>query len=392
MSPIGRRWLLTLGALSAFGPLSMDLYLPGLPQLARDLNASEVAAQMSLSLCMVGLACGQLVAGPLSDRVGRLRPLIVGVTLFAVTSLLCAMAPTIEVLLALRLLNGLAGGAGIVIARAMVRDRFSGSDAARVFSLLTAVLGVAPVIAPLLGSQALRLTDWRGVFGLLTAIGVALVFAASTLPETLPSDRRHGGGLGTIGHTVATLVRDRAFVGSALVLALGMCTMFTYIAMGSFVLQDGYRLSAQVYGLMFAANAAGIVLMGRIGALLVKRLGPRRLLTAGVLIAVVSAVALLLGVLTSTSVWAVLVPLLFVVSSVGLIMPNGIALALARHGRPAGTASALLGLVHFGVGALVPPAVASVFGVTPLVMAATILGTSLAAALVLASAHHALVE
>jgi MFS transporter, DHA1 family, multidrug resistance protein len=383
--PPGR--VLALGALSAFGPLAHDLYLPGLPQLATDLGASEALAQLTLSVCMIGLALGQLLVGPVTDRVGRRWPLLIGVALFAVSALLCALAPSIEVLLVLRLLTGVAGGAGIVIARAMVRDIYGGDGAARVFALLMVVMGVAPVAAPVIGGLLLRVTDWRGVFGALALIGALLLAAAATQRETLPADQRRAGGLRDVAGVFRDVARDRTFVLPALVQGLGMCGMFVYIAMGSFVLQnpaavDG-ALDAQAYSLAFAVNALGIVVAGRVSAWLVGRVGPLRLLGAGMAIELVAAAGLLVGALATRSVWALLPPLFVLVSSVGLVGPNATALALAGQGNRAGTASAVLGLLQFTFAAAVPPLV-SLGGVTAVVMALTIAGTATAAVVVFA--------
>ncbi|HYH31802.1 MAG TPA: multidrug effflux MFS transporter [Pseudonocardia sp.] len=380
--PPGR--VLALGGLSAFGPLALDLYLPALPQIAEDLRVPEASAQLTLSTCMVGLGLGQLLVGPVTDRVGRRRPLLIGVALFAVTAALCALAPSIEVLLALRLLAGLAGGAGLVIARAMVRDLYDSAAAARVFALLMLVSGTAPVAGPVLGGQLLRVTDWRGVFGALAVIGAVLFAAALTQRETLPVERRRAGGLRVVGATLRDVARDRTFLLPALVQGLGMCAMFTYIAMGSFVLQDPAlvdgALDPQGYAVVFAANALAIVLAGRVGAWLVGRVGPRRLLGAGVVLELAAALALLAGALASRSVWALLPPLFVLVSCTGLLLPNATALALAGQGHRAGTASALLGVVQFAFAAAVPP-LASLGGVTAVVMAVTTLGSALAAGL-----------
>ena len=278
--PPGR--VLALGGLSALGPLSLDLYLPALPTLTADLGAGETAGQLSLSLCMIGLAVGQLLVGPLTDRVGRRVPLLVGSALFALSAGLCALAPSIGMLLALRLLGGLAGGAGIVIARAMVRDLYGGPQLARVFALLTLVMGVAPIGAPLLGGLLLVVTSWRGVFAALAALGIVLLVAAATLGETLPAQRRTAGGLAAIGRALRTVLADRTFLLPALVGAVGVCGMFVYIAMASFVLQRAYGLSAQQFALVFGVNAVGILVTGRLSASLVGRLGAARLLTAGV--------------------------------------------------------------------------------------------------------------
>lgn len=373
--------MLALGGLSAFGPLSLDLYLPGLPQLSTDLRASEAAGQLSLSMCMIGLALGQLLVGPFTDRVGRRRPLLVGVVVFALSAALCALTPSIELLLLFRLLTGLAGGAGIVIARAMVRDLYDGDMVARVFALLMLVSGAAPVLAPVLGGGLLLVTDWRGVFWVLAAIGAVLLVAAIGQPESLPGPQRRAGGGGALLRLLGGVLRDRTFLVPALVLSLGSCALFSYIAMGSFVLQGAYGLGEQAFAIVFAANSIGIVLFGRLSAVLVGRAGARRLLRTGVGLALAAAVALLLGVLLSGSLWALLPALFLLVGSLGLVLPNGTALAMAGQKRAAGTASALLGLLQFALGAVLPP-LASLGGVTPLVMALSILASAVAAGLV----------
>jgi MFS transporter, DHA1 family, multidrug resistance protein len=377
--PPGR--VLALGGLSALGPLSLDLYLPALPTLTADLGAGEAAGQLSLSLCMIGLAVGQLLVGPLTDRVGRRIPLLAGSAVFALSAGLCALAPSIGVLLALRLLGGLAGGAGIVIARAMVRDLYGGPQLARVFALLTLVMGVAPIGAPLLGGLLLVVTSWRGVFAALAALGIVLLVAATTLGETLPAQRRNAGGLAAMGRALRTVLADRTFLLPALVGAVGVCGMFVYIAMASFVLQRAYGLSAQQFALVFGVNAVGILVAGRLSAGLVGRLGAARLLTAGVVVALVASVAMLIGVLVSGSVWVLLVPLLFLVSCTGVLLPNSTALALEGQAAVAGAASALFGLLQFAFGAAAPP-LASLSGVTPLVMAVTICATAAVTALI----------
>jgi DHA1 family bicyclomycin/chloramphenicol resistance-like MFS transporter len=376
--PRGR--VLALGGLSAFGPLSLDLYLPGLPRLTTDLRAAEAAGQLSLSMCMIGLALGQLLVGPFTDRVGRRRPLLVGVVVFALSAALCAITPSIELLLVFRLLTGLAGGAGIVIARAMVRDLYDGDMVARVFALLMLVSGTAPVLAPVLGGGLLLVTDWRGVFWVLAAIGAVLLVAAFSQPESLPGPRRRAAGGRALLGVLRGVLRDRTFLVPALVLSLGSCALFSYIAMGSFVLQGAYGLGQQGFAVVFAVNSVGIVLFGRLSAVLVGRVGARRLLRAGVVLALVAAVALLLAVLLSGSVWAVLPPLFLLVGSLGLVFPNGTALALAGQKQAAGTASALLGLLQFALGGVLPP-LASLGGVTPVVMALSILATAVAAGL-----------
>jgi DHA1 family bicyclomycin/chloramphenicol resistance-like MFS transporter len=357
----GRRLLfvLVLGSLTAFGPLSIDMYLPGLPEMARGLGASASEAQLTLTACLVGLALGQLLAGPLSDRLGRRGPLLVGVAAYSAVSLLCALAPNVHVFTGLRLLQGLAGAAGIVISRAAVRDMYSGVEAARFFSILMLVNGLAPILAPVIGGQLLKVTSWRGVFVTLAVIGAVLLLAsAGAMHETLPPERRRGDGLRATLSTFRALCRDRVFVGYALTCGLSFAAMFCYIAGSPFVLEDIYGVSPQVFSAVFAANACGIVAASQINHRLLSRFTPIVLLRAALLAAAGAGVALLTLVLIGgLGVWAVLVPLFVVVSSVGIVMPNSTALALTDHPDTAGSASALLGMFQFVVGALVAPLV-----------------------------------
>ncbi len=352
------RVVVILGALSAFGPLSIDMYLPGLPSLGATLDAPAWAVQLTLTACLAGLALGQIVAGPLSDRFGRRRPLIAGVAAYAAASLLCALAPSVFALVVLRLVQGVAGAAGIVIARAIVRDMHSGVAAARFFSLLMLVNGLAPILAPVIGGQILRVTTWRGVFVVLAAIGVALaVAAAAGLRETLaPADRHPGGVAETLG-TFRRLLGDRDFVGHALACGLSFGAMFAYISGSPFVLQDIYGASPQLFSVMFAANALGIVAASQANRALLRRADPRALLRGALGVQAGAGVALLAAVAAGAGVWPIVVLLFVVVASVGVVFPNATALALADHPRVAGSASGLLGVLQFIVGAAAAPLV-----------------------------------
>jgi DHA1 family bicyclomycin/chloramphenicol resistance-like MFS transporter len=378
------RLIVLLGALSTFGPLSMDMYLPGLPDLTRDLDAPAWAAQMTITTCMAGLAVGQLVAGPLSDRLGRRRPLLAGLVAYAVTSALCAFAPTIWALLAVRLIQGIAGAAGIVIARAIVRDRYEGSSAARIYSLLMLVAGLAPILAPLVGGQLLHVTDWRGVFLALAAVGAALLLATLVwLEESLEPDDRHGGGLaGTLG-VFGTLLRDRAFVGIVLAMGLSFSAMAVYIGGSSFVLEDVYGMSPQLFSLTFALNAAGIIAASQLGGHLVERVGPRALLDAGVRASALGGVGLLAAIVFNAGLAGVLPSLFVIVAAVGLVLPNSSALALQDYPRAAGSASALFGLAQFGLGGAVVPLAGVAGGDTALPLGITAAVLGVASALVL---------
>ncbi|MBD2897688.1 Bicyclomycin resistance protein [Actinomadura sp. RB99] len=380
--------VLVLGALSAMAPLSIDMYLPALPRVASDLSTGAFQAQLTLTACVVGLAAGQAVAGPLSDALGRRRPLLAGLAAYAVASLLCVAAPTVETLIALRVVQGAAGAAGIVIARAVVRDLYDGVAAARFFSSLMLVNGLAPILAPVIGGQLLRVMPWPGVFGVLTGIGVALLLATlAGLGETLPPDRRETGGLRATVRTFGALARDRSFVGPALALALAFAALFTYISGSPFVLQDIYHLSPQAFSVAFGVNSLGIVVAGQLSGRLAGRVALRRLLAAGLATVAAGGLLLLGAVLAGGGLPAVLPALFLVASGQGLIMPNATALALAgRPPRVTGSASALLGLSQFALGGAAGPLAGIAGPRTAVPMAVTIAVLSLLAAAVAAAA------
>jgi DHA1 family bicyclomycin/chloramphenicol resistance-like MFS transporter len=354
----GRKLILILGGLSAFGPLSMDMYLPGLPALTKDLGASASTGQLTLSGCMLGIAVGQLFTGPLSDTMGRRRPLLAGLIGYVLASLACAAAPSILTLVVLRFIQGTLGGAGVVIARAIVRDIFSGAEAARIFALLMAVMGVAPVFAPLVGGQALAITSWRGIFVVLAAIGIPLLLATVIwLPETLPPERRHGGGLRATVRTFGRLLTDRSFIVPASSFGLACAVLFAYIAGSSFTLEDVYGVSPQVFSLVFALNSAGLVGMSQLGGRLVGRFGPATLLRFGLGGVAVGSGAVLVVTLAHAGLAPLLVSLFVIVSFDGLVFPNATAVSLADQEGALGSASALLGVGQFGTGAVIAPLV-----------------------------------
>jgi MFS transporter, DHA1 family, multidrug resistance protein len=347
-----------LGSMVAIGPLSIDMYLPGLPQITRSLEASAASVQLTLTAVVVGLALGQLVAGPLSDRIGRRRPLVVGLVAYSGVSLLCALAPDVVVLTGLRLLQGLAGGAGIVIGRAVVRDLYAGAAAARLFSSLMLVTGLAPILAPVIGAQVLKVTDWEGIFVVLAGLALAIVtLAAIALPETLPPDRRDRGGLAHTLRVLRGLLTQRRFIGYALTAALAFGALFAYISGSSFVLQEIYGLSPQSFSLAFGANGLGLVIGSQVNARLVGRFGPDVLLRRALLVIVGAAAALVAVVTADLGVWPVIIATFVVMSSLSFVMPNSTALALADQAKVAGTASALLGVIQFLVGGLAAPLV-----------------------------------
>ncbi|MEV7583713.1 multidrug effflux MFS transporter [Streptomyces erythrochromogenes] len=346
------RFIVLLAALVALGPLSIDGYLPGLPDLAGDLRAGAAATQLTITACLAGLAVGQLIAGPLSDTYGRRRPLLAGLALYTIASALCAVAPDVRTLVGLRLLQGIGGAFGIVIANAMVRDRTSGTRTARLFSVLTLITGLAPVCAPVLGGQLLRVTAWPGIFVALAVLGAVLLAAsAAGLPET----RSASASRRPLPAVFGQLLGDRVFTGYVLANGLVFAAMFAYISGSPFVLQEIHGLSPQQYSAVFAVNAAGLIAAARISGRLVARAGARVLLLAGLLGATAGGTTVLGAVLTRAPLPVLLIGLFVLVSGVGLVMPNAAAQALADHGGHAGSAAALLGFSQFVFGAALAP-------------------------------------
>lgn len=378
---VGRRYVqlvLVLGALSAIGPLTIDMYLPALPQLAEDLNATAPQAQWTITGLLLGLGLGQLVIGPLSDAVGRRRPLLTGLVAHAAMSLLCVIAPSITLLTVTRTLQGAAGAAVAVVSMAMVRDLFSGLRAAQLLSRLVLVVGVSPILAPSLGSGLLKVTSWQGIFVVLAVAAVLLfVLALVALPETLPPSRRRSARPIESVRAYRVLFSDRLFLAMVGVAGLMFATMFTYIAGSPFILQEIYDLTPQQYGLAFGLNAMGLILMTQLNPILVKRYGPVHVLTAAVSVAFTFALVLLAVTLTSTGgLIGLMIPLWFVIAMAGLSFPNAPAIALNRHGESAGTAAALLGSAQFLIGGLTAPLVGILADGTPVPMAAVIVGTT----------------
>src|SRR4051812_36493068 len=353
------RLVVVLGAVNAIGPLSIDMYLPAFPGIARGLHASAAQVQLTLTACVAGLALGQLVVGPLSDRLGRRRPLMAAMSTYALASVFCAIAPSAPVLMGLRLVQGLAGAGGVVIARAVVRDLHTGAAAVRLFSSLMLVTGLAPILAPLVGGQVLNFTSWRGIFVVLAALSALIaLLVALGLRETLPPERRSHDGLRQTLGTMRALLRDRWFVGHGLAGGMAFGALFAYISGSSFVLQGIYGVSPQVYSVLFAVNGLGLIAGSQVNARLVGRYGPALLLKRGLAAIALSALALLAVVSAGgLGVGAVLVPMFVIVSSLSFVLPNATALALSDHASVAGTASALLGVIQFSVGAVIAPIV-----------------------------------
>jgi DHA1 family bicyclomycin/chloramphenicol resistance-like MFS transporter len=371
-TPIRALHVLILGGLSAIGPLSTDMYLPALPTLSHELGASMAQTQLTLSAGILGLSLGQVIAGPSSDALGRRRPLLIGLAIFALASLLCIIAPSIAVLTVLRFVQGVAGAAGIAIALAIVSDLYAGVAQARVFALLMLVSGLAPIVAPVVGSQLLTFTSWRGIFVALALIGAVLLFAASFgLGETLPAGRRQSGGIAASGRALRDLLTDRRFLGYAVASGMAFAAGIVYISVSPFILQNIYGISPQQIGILFGINALGLVIMAQIGGRLVGRVAPQTLLAWGIAALATGGTALLVVVLSGIGLAGVLPSLFLIVASLGLIAPNATALALAGT-QTAGSAAALLGVLQFSIGAVAAPLVGMGGTTTAVPMAAAI--------------------
>lgn len=353
---------LVLGGLTALPPLSMDMYLPALPAVTDALHAPAATVQLTLTACLGGMALGQVVVGPMSDRWGRRRPLVLGMVVYVLATALCVFAPTTELLIGFRLLQGLAGAAGIVIARAVVRDMYDGVEMARFFSTLMLISGVAPVIGPLIGGQVLRFTDWRGIFAVLTVVGVLLTLVVwKWLHETLPPEERHTGGVGDALRTMRGLLGDRTFTGYMVAGSLAFAALFAYVSASPFVVQEIYGASPQTFSLLFGINSIGLITVGQInGKILVGRISLDKALGFGLGVIVLAATALLLmtsGAFGDVGLVPVATGLFVLMSAMGLAMPNTNALALMRTKHAAGSASALLGTSSFLIGAIASPLV-----------------------------------
>lgn len=350
--------ILILGSLAALGPLSIDMYLPAFPDMSRSFGASASSIQLSLTACMLGMAIGQIIVGPLSDVRGRKRPLILALFAYLLASLACAFAPTIEVLIALRFVQGAAGASGIVISRAIVRDLFEGPELTKFFAALSLVNGTAPILAPIIGGQILRFGDWRVVFYLLAILSTLMLIAvAFRLPETLPVHHRVEGNLKTTFGTFGRLLSDRTFIGYAFAQAFAMGAMFAYISGSPFVLQNIYGASPQQFSFLFGLNGIGIILAAQTAGRLAGRVDSEKMMRIALTVVALAGICLFLALTLSDSLILVMIPLFFVVSSVGMISTLGFTLAMQNYGSTAGSASALLGLLPMLVGSLVSPLV-----------------------------------
>lgn len=343
--------------LTAVAPLATDMYVPAFPRVSADFGTTASAVQLTLTTFFAGMGLGQLVGGPFSDQRGRRLPLVAGTVLMAVASVACALAPNIALLMIARFLQGFGGGWAMVIGRAVIVDLAHGSQLVRVLNIVMGIGGVAPIISPLLGAVILQLTGWRMTFWTLAALGILMTLCALfVVPESLPPEKRHSGGLAEFGRAAKEVLSNRSFVGYVVVASSAFIALFAYVATSAFILQNMNGLSPVTYSIVFAANAGGMTIAALLSARMAGRVPTRKVILAGQLIALAAGVAMLAGALW----WAT--PLLVAMGSFfalmvaqGLINTNGGALASAEMPRHPGTSSAVLGLVQWTTAGIVAP-------------------------------------
>ncbi|THG31116.1 multidrug effflux MFS transporter [Naasia lichenicola] len=357
-------FILVLGALVGLGPFTIDMYLPAFPSITRDFGVTDAAVQLTLTGTTIGFGLGQLLVGPWSDRVGRRIPLLVATAIHVLACLGAAFAPDVTILGIFRLLQGVGAAGGGVVAMAMVRDLFGGRALVRMLSRLALVTTLAPILAPVIGSQLLRFVEWRELFFFLAGygavmIGLALVF----LRETMPKDRAHDAGHATVGQRYRALFTDRTFIGVAIIGAMVFSGLFVYLSSSSFLFQDVYGFSPQEFGLLFGINSIGVLIGNQTSARLTRVIGPQWILAGTTMAQVLASFAIIAGVSLGWGLPGVLVPLFIFIMSCGFAFPCIQVLALANHGSEAGTAASLLGAVNFGVAGAVSPIV-GLIGIT----------------------------
>ncbi|SEI67417.1 MFS transporter, DHA1 family, bicyclomycin/chloramphenicol resistance protein [Arthrobacter sp. yr096] len=375
-------YILLLGALTALGPFTIDLYLPAFPALEESFDVSAAAIQLTLTGTTVGFGLGQLVVGPFSDKVGRRLPLILATAVHIGSSLGAALATDIGMLSLFRVLMGIGAAGGGVVAMAMVRDLFHGYSMVRMFSRMSLVNGLAPILAPVIGSQLLLAFPWPGIFYFLAGYGLLVILASVFfIKETLPADQR-GKSTVTVAQRYKTVLTDRIFVGMVLVGSLNFGGLFAYLSASTFLFQDVYGFSPQEYGILFGINSLGIVAGVQISSRLIRRVAPQWIVAGATLFMVLMAALIVVLDVLHVGLWGILLPLWFYICATGFMFPCVQVLSLANHGAQAGTAASLLGASQFMMAGIVPPVVGwlGVKSAVPMgsVMAVCIIGAIIA--------------
>lgn len=374
-------YVLILGGLTALGPFTIDLYLPAFPQIETDLDVSTAAIQLTLTATTIGFAFGQLLVGPWSDKVGRRLPLVLATSVHVLASIGVAFAPDISWLLGFRVLQGFGAAAGGVVAMATVRDLFGGYPLVRMLSRLALVTGIAPIAAPVIGSQLLLIMPWRGMFFVLAAYGVIImVLAALFIVETLPPARRVEKGHSTLGERYRSLFSDRIFVGVAIIGGMTFSGLFAYLSASSFLFQDVYGLDPQGYGLLFAVNSIGVVIGVQVSSRLAKYFGPAWILAGSTAVLLASSITIIVLELAGAGLLGTVIPLWFFITACGFGFPCVQVLALTNHGKEAGTAASVLGAMNFGLAGLISPIV-GVLGIADAVPMASVMAVTASVAI-----------
>ncbi|WP_227878665.1 multidrug effflux MFS transporter [Arthrobacter dokdonensis] len=366
-------YVLVLGLLTALGPFTIDLYLPAFPVIGHELNVSAAAVQLTLTATTVGFAAGQLLVGPFSDKFGRRMPLILATTLHVAASVGAALSTDITMLGVFRVLQGIGAAGGGVVAMAMIRDLFGGYRLVRMFSYMALVNGMAPIFAPVIGSQLLGIMDWPGIFWFLAGYGALVVVAAFVfIVETLPLERRTSDGV-RVADRYKAVFSDRIFVGTLFVGGLNFAALFTYLSASTFLFQTTYGFSPQEYGFLFAVNSLGVVAGVQTAARIMRHTGPQWVIAGATVAQVAAAAAMVVSDQLHLGLWGVIVPLWFFIAATGFMFPSVQVLGLARNGRQAGTAASLLGAATFGFAGMITPVV-GLIGVKTATPMAVIMG------------------
>jgi DHA1 family bicyclomycin/chloramphenicol resistance-like MFS transporter len=382
-------FVLLLSALTAIGPLTFDTYLAAFPQIADDLHAPAAAVQLTIAASLAGLALGQLLFGSISDAFGRRRPLLGALTVYVLTSVGLTLVQNITAFTALRFVQGFTAAAGMVLSLAIVRDRYEGLAVSKVMARLMLVVGVAPILAPTIGAQLLLLGSWRLIFVFLASVGALLLVTAwFTLRESLPTELRRTGGTGAALRTYRDLLIDLPFLGLALMSAFYLAAMFTYVASSTFVFQEGYGLSPQEFGWVFAAGAVAITTASQVYGALVGRFRPEQILSGAVATGLVLSVSLFAATLLGAPFWPVTILLVLTLGTAGFVLPSAPAIALASNPHRAGSAAALLGALQFGLGAVIAPLTSLGGEPTAVTMGAVMAGVIVVAAALLVAVRR----
>jgi DHA1 family bicyclomycin/chloramphenicol resistance-like MFS transporter len=378
--------VIILASLTAFAPLSIDMYLPSFPQIAADFGVPAKKVELSLATFFIGLAFGQLLYGTATDRFGRKKPLYVGLSLYCAVSLICVFAPNIETLIILRFFQALGACGGIVIARATVRDLFDHSESARVFSLLMLIMGVAPILAPLIGGYVAHFLGWHAIFAIVSVIS-ALCLAAvyRFLPET--REPNPNVRLGRTFKIYWSILKDKKFLGFTLAVGLAQAGMFAYITGSPFVYINLFGVRAENYGWFFGSNALGMIALSQINGRLVRSYNPTKILRACLLVTAIFSLILIFAGILHFGFWGVAIPIFLYVASLGMILPNATAGALSEQAENAGSASALIGTLQYGAAAIASSLVSYFNNGTSLPMTALIGACGISAFLALNLLH-----